>query len=283
MTATRTILLRARKALYGELTGAHKSLFEGEGYDFEELREYQEGDDVRKIDWKISAKLDDLYVKVLREERELSVVAALLCGGSMHFGSVALKQETAALIAAIAGLSAVANGDRFGAFLFGERLVATVPPSKIPGAVARFVDTLLAYDPVGTTVDSTAAAASLASLLTRRSLVILVGDFFPGTACSQASVWRQLAKRHDLVLLRVRDPLEEEPRPFGIVDFRDPATLERIVMPFDPASSRRYRDMVRRHDSLFDDDIRRMGGRIATIRTTDAPYAILRDLFGHRR
>ena len=124
------ILLKTKKQLFGEMLGNNASLFQGEGFEFTELREYVYGDDIRKIDWKTTAKLGKPYVKIYREERELNVVTAVMMGGESYFGTVKQKRDVMSELVATIGFSAVKNGDLFSSVIFADQLYSTTRPNK---------------------------------------------------------------------------------------------------------------------------------------------------------
>ena len=128
--STKKILLKARKQVFGEMLGNNASLFQGEGFEFTELREYVYGDDVRKIDWKTTAKLGKPFIKIYNEERELNIVTAVMMGGSTYFGTVKQKSELMAELVALLGFSAVKNSDLFSNVIFSDNFILLVNPIK---------------------------------------------------------------------------------------------------------------------------------------------------------
>ncbi|MCD6432596.1 MAG: DUF58 domain-containing protein, partial [Sulfurimonas sp.] len=124
MSKLQKILVRARRQVFSEMVGNNPSIFQGEGYDFIELREYMPGDDIRHIDWNITAKMQKPYIKIFREERELNVVVASVLNGSVHFGSKKFKQESIAEIVALLSFSTIKNGDLLSSYIFTDRIIS---------------------------------------------------------------------------------------------------------------------------------------------------------------
>ncbi|MCF6207270.1 MAG: DUF58 domain-containing protein, partial [Sulfurovum sp.] len=147
------IALKTKKQVYGDMLGNNASLFQGEGFEFAELREYVYGDDVRKIDWKTTAKLGKPFVKVYKEERELNVVVVTMMSGSMYFGTVKQKSDIAAEVVATLGFSAVKNADLFSHLIFADKLYSLSKPSKKLFSVHKAVDEVVAFDPLGKPAD----------------------------------------------------------------------------------------------------------------------------------
>jgi uncharacterized protein (DUF58 family) len=147
--SAKKIILKTKKQVYGDMLGNNASLFQGEGFEFAELREYVYGDDVRKIDWKTTAKLSKPFVKIYKEERELNVVVASMMGGSMYFGTVKQKSELTAEIVATLGFSAIKNSDLFSHIIFADELYGISKPSKKLFSVHKAVEDLLDFEPLG--------------------------------------------------------------------------------------------------------------------------------------
>ncbi|MDQ7046306.1 MAG: DUF58 domain-containing protein [Sulfurovum sp.] len=151
--AVKKIVLKTKKQVYGDMLGNNASLFQGEGFEFAELREYVYGDDVRKIDWKTTAKLGKPFVKIYKEERELNVVVVSMLSGSTYFGTVKQKSDIIAEVAATLGFSAIKNSDRFSHMIFAEKMYSFSKPSKKLHAVHKAVDEIVNFDPLGKEAD----------------------------------------------------------------------------------------------------------------------------------
>lgn len=276
MKNSRHILLKARRQIIGDRIGNNPSLFRGEGYDFIELREYVSGDDTRHIDWNITAKMQRPFVKVFREERELSVVTVAMLGGSLHFGQERFKIDALAEAVALIGYSALANGDLFTHFDFSETLRSEVRASKKRFAVAQSVEGIMGAQILQHRADYNAMALSLYRRLKRRSLIVVIGDFF------EIPDLRLLAKKHEVVAIVVRDRFEETPSPMGFSALIDPESGAVLEGDFNARSVQKYHEKVRAHDAALFDRMRRDGIRAAKLYTDASVSVTLRRLFEGR-
>jgi len=269
------LLIKTKKQVFSEIAGNNPSLFKGEGYDFVELREYQPGDDVKKIDWLITAKLQKPYVKLYREERELNVVVAPVLGGSVYFGTRRFKQELIAEIAAILGFSAIKNQDSFSYILYADSEYDAIRPTKSLHAVNRLAEKILAFDPLGKRPDYRGLAARLMKLR-RRSIVFIVSDFLEPVDL------RVVAKKHEVVAVVVRDRFEESPEPIGFVNLLDPVSREHFLVDLEGATLKNYKKEVIRRDRELFGSFQKSGVRFTRIYTHEEPFGKLLRLFGER-
>ena len=215
----RHIEIRTRRLVTDMFGGEYHSVFKGLGMEFAEVREYAAGDDIRSIDWNVTARMGHPFVKLYREERELTVVLLVDQSASEFFGThERLKSELAAEVAALLALSAVENNDRVGLVLFTDRVELTVPPAKGRRHVLRVVREILAHQPSGRGTDLAGALDHLCRLQKRRAVVFLISDFLAQGYEQSLSI---ASKRHDLVALRLRDRREEILPSVGVVALRD--------------------------------------------------------------
>jgi len=223
----RQIELRTNRLVSETLGGQYHSVFKGQGMNFEEVREYQPGDEVRAIDWNVTARMRTPYVKRYIEERELTVMLAVDQSGSERFGTVTrFKSELATELAAVIAMSAIRNNDRVSALLFTDRVEHVVPPGKGRRHVLRLIRDLLVREPTGRGTDIAGAAEYIGRMLTHRAIVFLVSDF---VAPDLERPLKVLAQHHDLVAISVEDPRELMLPDLGLVRFSDPesgVTLE---------------------------------------------------------
>ena len=248
LETVRRVELRTNRLVNDTMVGAYLSHFKGRGMDFEELREYMPGDDVRNIDWNVTNRLGRPFVKRFREERELAAVLAVDVSGSSAFGSGNLsKREYAAEVAATLALSATRNGDKVALLLFTEQTELFIPPRKGRRHILRIVREMLAFTPKKRGTDIPAALAFLNHALPRRSIVFLLTDFLEnnigGTAVStrrfvsdsampnntRRDVIQELGitnARHDLVCLHLHDPRENHLPDAGLLTIEDAETGE---------------------------------------------------------
>ena len=215
----RKIEIRTTRLANDQLAGSYHSVFKGRGMAFSEVRQYQPGDDVRFIDWNVSARLNDVFVKLFTEEREMTVMLLVDLSASGAFGSVARpKVETAAEIAALLAFSAIKNNDRVGLVMFTDRVEKFVPPKKGKGHVLHVVTEILDAKPEHTGTDIACALTLLGHLARRRSVAFLISDF---QASGYEHALRVASKRHDLIPIQVIDPREEALPDIGIALLED--------------------------------------------------------------
>ena len=277
MSKLQKILVRARRQVFSEMVGNNPSIFQGEGYDFIEMREYQAGDDIRHIDWNVTAKMRQPYIKIFREERELNVVMATMLNGSVHFGSKKFKQELIAELAALISFSTLRNGDLLSAYTFADKLYEHHKPTKKMFAVQKNVETVLNFDALNKPADYALMAETLFKRLRRKSLIIVIGDFF------EIPDFRLLAKKHEVVAVIVRDRIEEAPPPFGFSSLMDPESGATLEGDFNSRSVNAYKAKVHAHDHTLYERFRKDQIRFIKIYTDDVASVQLRRLFEGRQ
>jgi len=267
------ILVRARRQVFSEMVGNNPSIFQGEGYDFIELREYMAGDDIRHIDWNITAKMQKPYIKIFREERELNVVIASVLNGSVHFGSKKFKQDVIAEIVALLSYSTLKNGDIQSSYIFTDEMVSHSKPSKKIHQIQKNIAEILDFDALNKKVDFKNLATTLFRRLKRKSLVIVVGDFF------EIPDFRLLAKKHEVVAVIVRDHLEEKPPLMGFSSLIDPESSATLEGDFNKASVESYAKRVHAHDRELYTRLRKDQIRFTKVYTDENVGVALRRLF----
>lgn len=232
--AIRKIQIRTSHLVSDLFGGQYQSVFKGRGMEFAEVRQYLPGDDVRTIDWNVTARSGVPHVKRFSEERELTVMLLVDVSGSTHFGSRAqLKQELAAELAALFAFSAIANNDKVGLVAFTDRVELALPPRKGNRHVLRVVREILNHTPAGTGTDIPLALDHLNKITHRRCVVFVISDFMQ-TALKRAL--RVSRRRHDLIGVILEDGREVELAGAGLVALRDAESgRERIVDAADPA------------------------------------------------
>ena len=223
----RRLQLKARRAVEDLLGGEYHSVFKGAGVAFEEVREYQPGDDVRAIDWNVTARMGHPFIKRFIEERELTVFLAVDCSASHLFGTQAQqKREVAAELAAVVAFSAVSNNDRVGLVQFTDRVERFVPPRKGARHVLRLIRDVLFHRPRRPGTSLREGLDFLNRVQRRRAIVFLFSDFLDeGYELS----FKRAGRRHDLIAVRVTDPREEELPAVGLLRVEDAETGERLT------------------------------------------------------
>lgn len=241
LARVRRLEIQTRKAVSETFAGSYQSVFKGRGMAFQEVRHYQPGDDVRTIDWNVSARMQAPYVKVFTEERERTAILLLDLSASQDFGSVEkTKGQTAAELAALLAFSAIRNNDRVGAILFTDRIERFIPPKKGKKHGMALITELLSLRPEGRGTDIEGALQFLGRVAKRRAIVFLLSDFLAPKA---ELALRVAARRHELVPVVLSDPLEEELPALGLTTVEDPETGARAEIDL---GSRRIRERFRR-------------------------------------
>jgi uncharacterized protein (DUF58 family) len=208
--------------------GQYHSAFKGRGMEFEEVRDYQPGDDVRAIDWNVTARSGRPFIKNFREERELTVMLAVDISASQDFGTHGqLKSELVAELGATLAFSAIRNNDKVGMLLFTDRIEKIVPARKGTRHVLRVVRELLYHEPQGRRTDVAGALQHLDRLLQRRAVVFVISDF---QSPDFSRPLRILRRRHDLIPIMIRDQREARMPPVGYVELLDPETGEQVLV-----------------------------------------------------
>src|SRR3954463_5171604 len=235
--------LRTRGLVNSLFTGEYRSVFKGQGMEFSEVREYQPGDEVRSIDWNVTARMRKPYVKRYIEERELTVMLVVDLSGSERFGTrKRFKSELASELAAVLAMSAIRNNDRVGAVLFTDRIEHVVPPRKGRRHALRLMRDLLVYEPVGTRTDLPAALEFTGKMVAHKSIIFVVSDF---QAEEIEHPLKLLAQRHDVIAVTVDDPSERTLPDIGLARFIDPESGQTLdIDTSDPAVRQRFGDVV---------------------------------------
>ncbi len=259
------IVLKTKKQVYGDMLGNNASLFQGEGFEFAELREYVYGDDIRKIDWKTTAKLGKPFVKIYKEERELNVVVVSVLGGSVYFGTVKQKSDIMAEVAATLGFSAIKNTDLFTHIIFADRLYDVSKPSKKLFAVHQAVEKIVAFEPLGKEADFAALTQTLHQRLKKKSLLFIVSDFVGEIDL------KLLSKKHDVFAVIVRDKFEENPSQLGYLRLIDMQSKQSFEGDIDSGVLQNYKKALHDNDEKLYKQFKKQGIRFAKIYTHQEP------------
>ena len=270
MAQIRRIQIRTNRMVDEILAGQYHSVFKGQGMEFKEVREYVVGDDVRSIDWNVTARTGGPHVKVMMEERELTVMLLVDASGSGRFGSVTrFKDELAAELCAVLAFSAIKNNDKVGLIIFTDDVELFVPPNKGRKHVLRVIREVLFFKPKKHGTNIPGALHYLNSVIKRRATVFVVSDFM---ANDYENVLRVTNKRHDMIAVAVSDPREAQLPNVGLAALRDPESGEEVLVD---TGDRRVREHYVLHAQLRaqnrDDIFRRTRVDAIHIRT-DQPY-----------
>jgi uncharacterized protein (DUF58 family) len=252
----RRIEISTRGLVNEVFSGEYHSVFKGRGMNFSEVREYQYGDDIRSIDWNVTARNGAPYVKIFDEERELTVMLVVDVSASGDFGSrERMKAEVAVEICALLAFSAIKNNDKVGLVIFSDRVEKFVPPRKGRRHVLRVLRELLYHEPEGRGTDITAALEYVAHVQRKKAVTFLVSDFRDEGFEKALAV---AGRRHDLIAVRVEDRRERELPALGYLELEDPETGERVLVDTaNPDFRRRFVDRVTRRREALDRELRR--------------------------
>ncbi len=263
--AVKKIILKTKKQVYGDMLGNNASFFQGEGFEFSELREYVYGDDVRKIDWKTTAKLGKPFVKIYKEERELNVVVVSMLSGSTYFGTVKQKSDVMAEVVATLGFSAVKNADRFSHMVFADKMYDLSKPSKKLFSVHQAVEDVVGFDPVGKEADFNALVETLHHRLKKKSLLFIVSDFVGEIDL------KLLSKKHDVFAVMVRDRFEEDPSELGYLRLIDMETKQSFEGDVDSGTLKNYKKALHDNDEKLYKQFKKQGVRFTKVYTHEEP------------
>lgn len=222
------IQLKVNRLINDAMSGHYTSVFKGLGIEFDEVREYNPGDDVRSIDWNVTARAGSPFVKRFVEERELTVMLIVDLSASQRFGTVtSLKSDLAAEISALLAFLAIKNNDKVGLLIFSDHCEKFLPPQKGRRHVLRVVREILGYEPTGTGTDVQSALNYVNRIVKHRSIVFLVSDFL---TLNFEKALRNTAQRHDVVAIKLEDLREYELPALGLIEMQDSETGERILL-----------------------------------------------------
>jgi len=261
--AVKKIILKTKKQVYGDMLGNNASLFQGEGFEFSELREYVYGDDVRKIDWKTTAKLGKPFVKIYKEERELNVVVVSVLSGSTYFGTVKQKSDVISEVVATLGFSAVKNSDIFSHMIFADKMYSYSKPSKKIFSIHKAVEDVVGFDPLGKEANYTTLVETLISRLKKRALLFIVSDFVGDIDL------KLLAKKHDVFAVIVRDKFEENPSELGYLRLIDMETKQSFEGDIDSGTLKNYTKALHENDEKLYKQFKKQGVRFTKIYTDE--------------
>lgn len=267
----RRLEITTRHLVRDIVAGEYSSAFRGRGVEFAEVREYQPGDDIRTIDWNVTARLGSAYVKRYLEERELGVLFVVDRSASGAFGSrVRTKADLAAEVCAVLAFAAARNNDRVGALFATERVERYVPPRKGRRHALRVVSDLLGFSPESKGTDLGAALAALESMLRRRAVLFVVSDFL---ADGYQSSMARLARRHDLIAIQLSDIRERELPDVGLVTLWDPETgASQLVNTSDVRVREHFHRRGQEFDRRLERTLREQGADLLRLET-GRPYA----------
>jgi uncharacterized protein (DUF58 family) len=272
-THLKALQLKARHQVYTLLSGHNLSKLHGEGYDFSELREYQMGDDIRKINWTITAKLGKPHIKELHANRELSVVVSALMDGSLYFGSGNAKQKKLTEVATVLGFAAQHSGDLFTGVGYMQEKTYTTVPTKQVYHIEQFSKTLYESPLLHTTLEPATAIQDLFKRVHKPSLVFVLGDFLEEVDLSL------LAQKHEVIAIIIRHQEEEYPKKLGEVSLNDPHNGEKLDTYFGRNGIEKYVAQLKENDERLMANFSRYDIRSVKVFTEDEVVGKLMKLF----
>ena len=271
---TEEILIKTRRNIFGQNVGGSPSLFSGNGLDFKELREYEIGDDVRKINWKVTAKAGRPFVNLFNEERELNIVVAFMVSGSIYFGTRRFKQELMAEILALLSYSSIKNDDRLSTLFFSDKEEFFMPPTKKMGALNITLEKALGLNPLEHESDYSAFVDYVNERIKKRSLIFIVGDFYGDIDLS-------MLNKHEVFAVMVRDRFEEAPKLLDEMELVDPNTMEHQEFMLSPKILNAYQKELQAHDQQLMMHFDQHRIKHTKIYTDEEPFVKLSNLFRH--
>jgi uncharacterized protein (DUF58 family) len=277
----RTLEIKTKGLVETVFAGDYHSVFKGRGMNFEDVREYQPGDEIRAIDWNVTARLGTAFVKKFTEERELTVMLIVDVSASGNFGSAAQsKRELAAEVACLLAFSAIRNNDKVGLILFTDRVELFIPPKKGRSHTLRLIREILFFEPAGRGTDPALALDYLNKVVTRRSVVFFISDFQAPDFSHTLAV---SGRRHDFIAVQIQDEREQVLPNVGIITLEDAETGEQIeINTADRGTRTRFSDLADERAHELSRTLRRNNIDAITLRTSEDYLPALRSFFKQR-
>jgi uncharacterized protein (DUF58 family) len=274
----RKIEIKTRGLSHQVFSGHYHSAFKGKGMTFSEVREYQYGDDIRSIDWNVTARFNHPYVKIFDEERELTVMLVIDVSGSNEFGTrQQLKEELMTEIAAVLAFSAIQNNDKVGVLFFSDRVEKFIPPKKGKSHILRIIRELIDFQPQSQQTNISEGLRFLSNAIKKKCIAFVISDFMD-KGFEQAL--RIASRKHDIVAVRVFDHRETEIPKMGMVKVFNKETGKALwVDTNDPGLRSNYSSHWNRHDQMLNQVFKRLGVDTATITTGENYVRPLMNLF----
>lgn len=241
------ILIKTKKQTFSEIIGNNTSKQKADGYDFCELKEYEYGEDVKNIDWVISAKMQKPYVKVFHAQKQLNIKIVNLLSGSTYFGTQKFKQEVICEIASALGFISVKQGDPFASYIANEKLELCTKKSKRSFSVNFMAQKIFQYNVLGKQIDYKLLSKELFKTIHHKSIIFLIGDFFDIKNLDL----KLLCKKHEVMAIIVRDKFEEEPFELGNVNFNDPSSNMNYEGILNKSTIKEYMKKVKENDHIL--------------------------------
>jgi len=268
----REIFIKTKRKIFSQNLGNNSTTFIGSGLDFSELREYYFGDDVRKINWKATAKAGRPYINLFTEERELNIVLAFMTGGGISFGSKRIKQELMAEVYALLAFSAIKNSDMVTTLAFSSKEEYYRPATKNINTLNETLPKLLNFDALGKEVDYEKFSTYMLECVKQKSIVFVIGDFYEELDLTL------LSAKHEVYAIVIRDKFEEEPQLMGMLDLIDPNSMATSGFEFNKKMLDDYKEVIEKKDKQLYEHFMGHHIRYVKIYTDEEPYFKLNNL-----
>ena len=265
-TKLKELIIRAKKDVFGGNIGDNITTFKGDGLDFREIKEYEIGDDVKKINWKSTAKTNSTKVNVFNVERELNIVVAFLVSGSIHFGTVRFKQEIISEIMAILSYSTIKNKNRLSSIFFSNKEEKYISPSKSEAGVYNIAKSAYEIDCLEKTIDYSEFCNYVNSTIKDKSLIFVIGDFYGDVDFSS------IAYKHEVYSIIVRDSFEEYPYISGEYDFVSPIDFASSEISMNKDIAKKFKKLIEKEDTKLQEHFMQHNITNGKIYTSDDIY-----------
>ena len=277
----RKIEIKTRGLSNQLFSGEYHTAFKGKGMTFSEVREYQAGDDIRSIDWNVTARFNNPYVKIFEEEREMTVMLLVDVSASGEFGTQKqLKQELITELCAVLAFSAIQNNDKIGVIFFTDKIEKFVPPKKGKSHILRIIRDLIEFKPEHKKTDVRQALKYLTSVIKKRSIAFVISDFMADNFIDALKIAN---KKHDLIALRIYDKREMELPDIGLVKFKDAETgVLKWIDTSDKNVRLHYYAAAKKHEDKLKETFNKSGVDSADINTGEPYIKPLSNLFKRR-
>jgi uncharacterized protein (DUF58 family) len=260
------ILIKSKRKNFSANLGENETTFVGNGLDFSELREYHFGDDVRKINWKATAKEQKPYINLFNEQRELNIIIAYMISGNISFGSKRLKQDLMSEILALLGYGAMKNSDRVTSIFFSNKEEYFHKPTKSINSLNEIVPKSLEFDVMQKEVDYSLFCEYLLNRVKQKSIIFIIGDFYEDIDLSL------IASKHEVYTIIVRDRFEEDPKLLGEFELLDPISLDKESIEFDKNVLNEYKESIKAIDEKLSNHLKANMVRFTKIYTDEDPF-----------
>jgi uncharacterized protein (DUF58 family) len=278
----RRIEIKTRGITQSLFSGEYHSAFKGRGMSFSEVREYQMGDDIRTIDWNVTARFNHPYVKIFEEERELTLMLLVDVSGSENFGTrKQLKEDMITELCAVLAFSGLQNNDKIGVIFFTDIIEKFIPPKKGKSHILRIIRELLEFEPKNRKTDITQALRYFTNVIKKRSIAFMISDFMDGDFTDAMKI---ASRKHDLIALRIYDKREKELPNVGLLKTIDPESGDITWMNTSNKKVRiAYAEAINAKEKILSDIFKRSGVDTVSIATDESYMAPLSNLFKKRK